>query len=348
MAAMAVLVFHFGFQGGVHHVDLDAYDPAIGGAAKYGYLGVDIFFMISGLVIAWSASGSTAWAFAWKRFLRIYPTFVLAAAIAALVIHFSNDPRLTVTLPQFIAHLAVDARRFGQRFLDGSYWTIVFELFFYGMVAVGLAVPALRRRSYVLLWLWLAIGLVNEFVLKSRFLSYFAIADYCGLFIVGVMIFRITRGRANIPNVLLLLAAFLYALERGLVSASGRFATEGVAWSPTVVASVLVLGVAILFLATQIGLSKRLSGWLQHLGSLTYPLYLLHGTIGYIFINRLIPHVGLVWAILLVVPMLLALSSLIAELVEPRIKTLFERGFFALIGLLNNAFVKVRRGSSPS
>src|SRR2546427_494309 len=75
VAVLAVVLYHFGFWG-----------PAAGGmpampwlapVAKYGFLGVPVFFIISGFVIAYSAEGRTAAGFAIARFSRIYPTFVL-------------------------------------------------------------------------------------------------------------------------------------------------------------------------------------------------------------------------------------------------------------------------------
>ncbi len=49
--------------------------PWMAGFAQYGFLGVPIFFIISGFVIAYSAEGRTAAGFAIARFSRIYPTF---------------------------------------------------------------------------------------------------------------------------------------------------------------------------------------------------------------------------------------------------------------------------------
>jgi peptidoglycan/LPS O-acetylase OafA/YrhL len=153
-AALSVMAFHYGFHGGVTHLYLDAYLPAVGRYAKYGYLGLDAFFVLSGLVIAWSARGASAQTFAWRRWLRIYPTFVFAVGVTSLIVWLAADPRFTVSWPRMMAHLIVDARRLGFRFIDGAYWSIVAELFFYAMVTVGLAIPALRRHATLCLWAW--------------------------------------------------------------------------------------------------------------------------------------------------------------------------------------------------
>ena len=50
--------------------------PYLASYAQYGFLGVPVFFIISGFVIAYSAEGRTPVGFAIARFSRIYPTFL--------------------------------------------------------------------------------------------------------------------------------------------------------------------------------------------------------------------------------------------------------------------------------
>ncbi|MDB5826416.1 MAG: acyltransferase [Variovorax sp.] len=323
MAAMAVMVFHYGFLGGVNNGIIDVYSPELGEFAKYGYLGVDIFFVISGLVIAWSAEGSGAAPFAWKRFLRIYPTFVFSAAVTALVIYLANDPNFSVSWLQVLAHLFVDSRRVGEPLLDGSYWTIVFEVIFYVMVTVCLSFPALRRRADALLWLWLGVSILNAFVLHTRALSYFAIADYAGLFVCGIAIYRLHRGRTTFGNIALLVVALCYVADRALVSANTRFDAAGVDWSPAVVLMILAAGVLLIYASLRIRTGKRTGRFLKQCGALTYPLYLLHGTIGAILINRLSRNFSLEVSLFVASFIVLMLSLVVANVVEPRLKTAF-------------------------
>ena len=76
VAVLAVVLFHYAFRGaaadGFTHISWADAAPF----AKYGYLGVQLFFVISGFVIAYSADGRTATAFAIARVSRIYPGFV--------------------------------------------------------------------------------------------------------------------------------------------------------------------------------------------------------------------------------------------------------------------------------
>ena len=84
-----MLLFHYGFRGAAADGFTAVSLPDLTSIAKYGYLGVQLFFIISGFVIAYSAEGRTATGFAIARIARIYPGFVFcmtATFIATLAI----------------------------------------------------------------------------------------------------------------------------------------------------------------------------------------------------------------------------------------------------------------------
>ncbi|MCX7307068.1 MAG: acyltransferase family protein, partial [Afipia sp.] len=74
-AVFGVMCFHFCFYGPELNGKSFVAFPEWAGFAKYGYLGVQLFFVISGFVIAYSAVGRNASTFAIARFSRIYPAF---------------------------------------------------------------------------------------------------------------------------------------------------------------------------------------------------------------------------------------------------------------------------------
>src|SRR3954453_12293852 len=81
VAVMGVILYHFGFWGPASHGMPQVAIPALAPIAKYGFLGVPAFFVISGFVIAYSAEGRTAMGFAIARFSRIYPTFLFCMTL---------------------------------------------------------------------------------------------------------------------------------------------------------------------------------------------------------------------------------------------------------------------------
>ena len=334
VAAVTVLLYHFAFHGGVTGKYLDMYSPRLGAWTQYGYLGVNVFFVISGFVIAWTAEGSTVARFAWSRWLRVYPTFVVCVLLSASAVALAQDPHFHVRWAQLLAHLVVDARRVGYDFIDGVYWTIVCELLFYAWVAVGLSVPWLRRRANACLALWLLVSAANELWWHEAALGYLLLTKFSGLFIVGMLLYRLHRGRFSPANVVLFVAALGYAVAMEVQLAVARFGDLGVAFSPSIVVGVLLVSVLLLGWSARWRFSDTSERRLQRVGGLTYPLYLLHATIGFILINRLAPAVGLLAALVVTTLLMFLLSAVVARWIEPYVKkqvTAFARSLLRIL-----------------
>ena len=103
VAVLGVVLYHFGFWGpgasGIPAI------PWLTPVAKYGFLGVPAFFVISGFVIAYSAEGRTAVGFAIARFSRIYPTFVFCMTLTFLATRMWGPPHFEASLSQWFANL---------------------------------------------------------------------------------------------------------------------------------------------------------------------------------------------------------------------------------------------------
>jgi peptidoglycan/LPS O-acetylase OafA/YrhL len=80
--------------------------PYLASYAQYGFLGVPIFFTISGFVIAYSAEGRTPVGFAIARFSRIYPTFLFCMTLTFATILLLGGTNFQVNLAQWFANLS--------------------------------------------------------------------------------------------------------------------------------------------------------------------------------------------------------------------------------------------------
>jgi peptidoglycan/LPS O-acetylase OafA/YrhL len=287
LAALSVVMFHYSFRGAAADNFTTVYVADWAPVAKYGYLGVDLFFIISGFVIAWSAAGRTALSFGIARAARLYPGFFVCMSLTCLISLSAGGPRFAVSFPQWFANLFIAAPALRQPFMDGAYWSIVYELVFYGWVAILLGLGIFWRKFNMIIVIWLALSLCNEHLVHSNVLERLLLTSKSGLFATGMLIYALRIGRRSFGLQLLLLASVLVAIDQNLLDAEWLRQHYQQQWSSEVVA-LATFGCA---LAVLVGSSVHRiplpSGLVLALGGMTYPLYLLHQHIGYIALNAL-------------------------------------------------------------
>lgn len=298
LAALAVVLFHFGYAGPTRGTATTAF-PEIAGIAKYGYVGVDLFFLISGYVIMASATGRGWREFGWARLLRLYPGHVVCMSATALVLLALGPVGAPVTVKQWLANLTMFSPAFGQPFMDGAYWSIVIELVFYFWVGVLIALGLLERRLHVILWTWLAISFANEAFFQLKILRLGLATEYAGLFVSGIIIQRWRSGDKSPAALGLLAAAFclgaFHVVEAQRVFE--RFYADhlDVTVQLALHAAAYALLIGGLYLSRWVPASRTV----LMIGGLTYPLYLVHQNAGHRMIDTLAPLIG-PWAALAV------------------------------------------------
>src|SRR5437016_2871844 len=252
VAVLGVVLYHFGFWGPASHGVPQVALPWLTPMAKYGFLGVPAFFVISGFVIAYSAEGRTPVGFAIARFSRIYPTFVFCMTLtfAATVLFGANN--FEVTPAQWFANLLIAAPLLGQAYVDTSYWSLVIEVVFYVWVTAFIALGLFPRRLDAIITVWLAITFANELTIDAPIFEKLFMADDSGFFAVGLLIYQHYRERRDarlwaLSALAVGTAVFqaIHKLERLGVHTGGTF-------DPKVVAAICVVSLGIVFISTRI------------------------------------------------------------------------------------------------
>ena len=329
LAAIAVTMFHLMFRGFASDDLSQLSYPLLAPVAKYGFLGVHLFFIISGFVILMTASRGNLRHFAISRITRLYPTFWVCCTLTFVTILLVGGERFSATVGQYFVNLTMLSGFVGVAAIDGAYWSLFVELKFYALVALVLLFRQLERTQ-VLLALWLGVSVfLNAFPVKV--LNLMLITEYAPLFIAGAICYLIHARGVSLPRLAMLGVAGIAAVGRALEAVPGFEQKNRTDLNEYVVAGIVIAMFAT-FLLIALGKTGGLAKtrWLT-LGALTYPLYLIHQNIGYMIFNlgypAINPHV-LMWGTL---ALLLTAAHLIDRFVERRctkgLKHALETGF---------------------
>lgn len=290
IAAFSVLLFHYtyGYRKYYGHILDPKYDFI------YGNLGVQLFFIISGYVIFSSIAGvSSAKNFLFRRFARIYPTFWFCMLVSFFMInafspwHIENyQLKWTATMiPAF----------FYSKPIEGVYWTLLYEFFFYIQIALLLF---FKQIENIIWWglLQLVLIWVNAFIYPfNEKLSMIANLEWGMLFFAGILFYKL-KNAADKKN------RKLHVLI-GLCFFSSFLTMHSLA------ERIVVLLFFILFYLFSFDILNSLK-WkpLVFLGSISYPLYLLHMSIGYIIMNAVRDYVSFSSFIFICIPTIVMIA----------------------------------------
>lgn len=273
--------------------------PALSEIAKYGYLGVELFFMISGFVIVLSVKAGNLRQFAISRAVRLYPALWACCTITFIVIKLLGEPRYTSNFKEYVASMTLTSEFLGISNVESAYWSIFVEIKFYMMVGILLLLKQHRHLEKIFpLWLLTAAACELAGYQGARKLL---LTDYAAYFVAGANFYWIWTEGGNVRRHLTTLAALLLSLKHSIEF--GRL-LETVYSTPF---STLTIGTLIIaaFITMHLIATKRTGvlgrvNW-AFVGALTYPLYLLHQTIGFIIFNTLYPTLSnhtLLWTTL--------------------------------------------------
>ncbi|RYY15478.1 MAG: acyltransferase, partial [Cytophagaceae bacterium] len=221
VAALSVVLFHFTFRGfHADHLSPVAY-PALGAVFKYGYLGVNLFFIISGYVVLLSAQGKTLGQFFTSRVMRLYPaywvactfTFVMARLFGPAAGSVGWSPILDAPVRRYLFNMTMLQRFFGVDNLDGVYWTLSIELVFYFLVALLISCRWFKQLTLVLAG-WLAYCAFMGPVDNGSPFAFLLFPRVAPFFIAGMAFYLLQTSQAARWQLYgLLLTAYLLALR---------------------------------------------------------------------------------------------------------------------------------------
>ena len=291
IAAFLVVLFHLRIA--VNETAEEWLWPIVDKLLSYGYLGVDVFFVISGFVISYSvrnADHTPAYLlrFGIRRSIRLDPPYWLTIVLELILIKlgliiFSDLDTPFPSTAKILAHFVYMQNLLGFGNINDVFWTLCYEIQFYIIFVGAFVVTKLTRvwlgdwqaRYFVFsvgtvafLWSWLIFFGPAENPIHGLFI------DRWYQFFIGVLAMQSCHQRSIKPGFLLasvmMLAGSLLYPENGIHNGITALAA---AW-------VLVLS------AQREKMSKWLAGsTIQFMGRISYSLYLIHPVVGWRFVK---------------------------------------------------------------
>ncbi len=312
LAALSVVLYHYTFMYG----KLFGHGEAPLFSFPKGQLGVKLFIIISGFVILMTISRTkTVMDFVVSRFSRIYPAYWAAVIFTFCVLTATKmwpegrvggmSAVLNLTMLQEFVHI---------KNVDGVYWTLQYELVFYGLALALFVFGMLRRVELVSAGL-LCLSILYWFALRENAFARFGpagemikwglilllIFQNIQFFVTGMMLYRCWQKRLT-PNRAAIIAMSILTT----LIVQGPF-----------LAALHAIFAIVIALAVMGRLGVLRSAPLVFLGSISYTLYLTHQNAGYVVLHALETRgINANIAILTTVLAAVAFASLMSAYIE--------------------------------
>ena len=356
VSATMVMSFHLSFWswaaafGTIRHLmpNLPTF-PELTPVASVGWVGVEIFFVLSGFVIAYTAEGSSAFAFFRSRFLRLVPAIWICASLVFAVLVIGAIAPFKELMPLYLKTIVLVPR---PPWIDPVYWSLCVEVVFYGFVlcllfanrfcevefflgAIGIIsalVWILYGASVIMPGVFGALLAVLERIVYSWKPQLLLVHHGC-LFALGVYLWLLLFKGLTPRRLIIACVCFVGGYLETLWFAKEQARQLGMDL-PTVLSAVIWVTSVLLIIAS-IVMNDRVCAWaggrvraIRMLGLMTYPLYLLHQTVGNVVIlslhDRGMPRF---LALFFGVAICLIASWIVAAALEPRFKQRLRPAF---------------------
>jgi peptidoglycan/LPS O-acetylase OafA/YrhL len=284
LAALGVVLAHFtyGYDNGLHLLSPYTF------YFRYGNLGVQLFFVISGFVIFMTLEKTKdSLDFLISRFSRLYPTYWGAIVITLIfdAIFLSPFNFDKFTLKQVLINITMLQHWFKVKDINGAYWTLGIELTFYFLMWILFYFKKLKYIEFFCLG-WLVLSFLNLVVAipVKNILQQVFILQHAPMFVAGIVFYNVKT-----KNGYTILRGFLHLFGIAIESIILYQDTYIVYKSPNFIIPISIVCAIYLFFyfITKNILVVKANKVMLFLSTISYSLYLIHVNIGFTLIYHL-------------------------------------------------------------
>jgi peptidoglycan/LPS O-acetylase OafA/YrhL len=241
---------------------------------SFGSYGVQLFFVISGLVIPWSLYHSdyhikNFFSFFAKRMIRIEPPYLVSICIMLCIIYIKkyspvHTTDVSVTVGQLLLHIGYLIPWIKDPsvvWVNNVYWTLAIEFQYYILVGL-LYFLFISKRLFLRVIAYALIVTLPNIIPLTDFLPY-----WFPVFGLGILLFLYKSNQIKVVEficVSILFTAHLFVFN------------DSMTWAASLLSEIIIL--------VAFNKSNKILTWL---GKFSYSVYLMHAIVGLAAVNLL-------------------------------------------------------------
>lgn len=255
----------------------------IGKYFRYGYMGVMLFFVISGYVVTMSTMNKTLSQFVFSRVTRLYPVFWLSCFIALILPRIFPHIHTYIPYPNLkatIVNLTMIPSAFNTVMINPVFWSLLEEIHFY-LIISAIILFRLWDKVLVVIICWLIIYAVVIAMGYSRPDEKIGIlVPKHSLYFIAGMLFYLVRTGLYTKWKLIVLLLTIFALTIPLSFLFAKYSNilykkeDAVSMYGYILINILIFSTFWLIANKKMSITSNRP--IALLGDLTYPFYLIH------------------------------------------------------------------------
>jgi peptidoglycan/LPS O-acetylase OafA/YrhL len=317
-AATMVMMYHLSFRIWAGSDQAQVRYPWAAPFTWFGFVGVEVFFTLSGFVIAYNAESATPFSFAASRLGRLVPGSLICASLTALVCGLLREASWRSLTNEWLHSAWLPVKH---PFIDLSYWTLPIELSFYTLVLLLLLTRASKYLPAAIGTIgifssltWLGLSLCHAFgdaavaadayhaiyALSTRAIVFVTLVPHGCFFAEGVFLWLFTVKEPTRRRAAVCLGCAVGGALETFWHSQLELADTGIHFSsgfssltPCAIWT-LSLGCILVSANKNAWVMRRMKArslkLLRIAGLTSYPLYLLHQRLGFLALERMHGH----------------------------------------------------------